>query len=76
MEFDHELQLFLQSSQSLWNRLSVLLNLLPDNSKILEAGEFLPPESGCSTFSSWEEGFRSLSSQISCTNGKMFIPVS
>ncbi|KAG2462079.1 SMG5 protein, partial [Polypterus senegalus] len=26
-----------QSSQSLWNRLSVLLNLLPDGSKILEA---------------------------------------
>ncbi|RVE63207.1 hypothetical protein OJAV_G00165630 [Oryzias javanicus] len=26
-----------QSSQSLWNRLSVLLNLLPDNGKILEA---------------------------------------
>lgn len=34
-----DLQLCLQSSQSLWNRLSVLLNLLPDNSKILEAGE-------------------------------------
>uniref|UniRef100_A0A8D3CVU2 Nonsense-mediated mRNA decay factor n=1 Tax=Scophthalmus maximus TaxID=52904 RepID=A0A8D3CVU2_SCOMX len=28
-----------QSSQSLWNRLSVLLNLLPDGSKMLEAGE-------------------------------------
>uniref|UniRef100_A0A8C6KX39 Nonsense-mediated mRNA decay factor n=1 Tax=Nothobranchius furzeri TaxID=105023 RepID=A0A8C6KX39_NOTFU len=27
-----------QSSQSLWNRLSVLLNLLPDGSKLLEAG--------------------------------------
>uniref|UniRef100_A0A8C9YM32 Nonsense-mediated mRNA decay factor n=1 Tax=Sander lucioperca TaxID=283035 RepID=A0A8C9YM32_SANLU len=27
-----------QSSQSLWNRLSVLLNLLPDGSKILELG--------------------------------------
>uniref|UniRef100_A0A3Q4GQ84 Nonsense-mediated mRNA decay factor n=1 Tax=Neolamprologus brichardi TaxID=32507 RepID=A0A3Q4GQ84_NEOBR len=30
-----------QSSQSLWNRLSVLLNLLPDGSKMLEAGELL-----------------------------------
>lgn len=30
---------FLQSSQSLWNRLSVLLNLLPDGNKLLEAGE-------------------------------------
>uniref|UniRef100_A0A3P9CGU1 Nonsense-mediated mRNA decay factor n=1 Tax=Maylandia zebra TaxID=106582 RepID=A0A3P9CGU1_9CICH len=30
-----------QSSQSLWNRLSVLLNLLPDGSKLLEAGELL-----------------------------------
>ncbi|MBN3270460.1 SMG5 protein, partial [Polyodon spathula] len=28
-----------QSSQSLWNRLSVLLNLLPDSRKILEAGK-------------------------------------
>uniref|UniRef100_A0A8C5AU72 Nonsense-mediated mRNA decay factor n=1 Tax=Gadus morhua TaxID=8049 RepID=A0A8C5AU72_GADMO len=28
-----------QSSQSLWNRLSVLLNLLPDGSKMLEAGD-------------------------------------
>jgi len=28
-----------QSSQSLWNRLSVLLNLLPEGSKILETGE-------------------------------------
>lgn len=33
-----------QSSQSLWNRLSVLLNLLPDGTKILEAGLSLPPE--------------------------------
>uniref|UniRef100_A0AAQ5Z3T4 Nonsense-mediated mRNA decay factor n=1 Tax=Amphiprion ocellaris TaxID=80972 RepID=A0AAQ5Z3T4_AMPOC len=30
-----------QSSQSLWNRLSVLLNLLPDGSKMLEAGKLL-----------------------------------
>ncbi|TSK20098.1 Protein SMG5 [Bagarius yarrelli] len=29
-----------QSSQSLWNRLSVLLNLLPDGKKVLEAGEW------------------------------------
>lgn len=28
-----------QSSQSLWNRLSVLLNLLPEGSKMLETGE-------------------------------------
>uniref|UniRef100_A0A8C7YAQ6 Nonsense-mediated mRNA decay factor n=1 Tax=Oryzias sinensis TaxID=183150 RepID=A0A8C7YAQ6_9TELE len=33
-----------QSSQSLWNRLSVLLNLLPDNSKILEADLGLNPQ--------------------------------
>uniref|UniRef100_A0A667WZE6 Nonsense-mediated mRNA decay factor n=1 Tax=Myripristis murdjan TaxID=586833 RepID=A0A667WZE6_9TELE len=33
-----------QSSQSLWNRLSVLLNLLPDGSKMLEAGESLVTE--------------------------------
>uniref|UniRef100_A0A665UF30 Nonsense-mediated mRNA decay factor n=1 Tax=Echeneis naucrates TaxID=173247 RepID=A0A665UF30_ECHNA len=33
-----------QSSQSLWNRLSVLLNLLPDGSKMLEAGELLVTE--------------------------------
>lgn len=30
-----------QSSQSLWNRLSVLLNLLPDGSKLLETGLYL-----------------------------------
>lgn len=33
-----------QSSQSLWNRLSVLLNLLPDGSKMLEAELALSPE--------------------------------
>nr|XP_023657280.1 protein SMG5 isoform X1 [Paramormyrops kingsleyae] len=33
-----------QSSQSLWNRLSVLLNLLPDGSKMLEAELGLDPE--------------------------------
>ncbi|XP_078478761.1 nonsense-mediated mRNA decay factor SMG5-like, partial [Lampetra planeri] len=33
-----------QSSQSLWNRLSVLLNLLPDGSKMLEAELGLIPE--------------------------------
>ncbi|XP_076006333.1 nonsense-mediated mRNA decay factor SMG5 [Genypterus blacodes] len=33
-----------QSSQSLWNRLSVLLNLLPDGSKMLEAELGLNPE--------------------------------
>ncbi|KAG7283366.1 hypothetical protein CRUP_000892 [Coryphaenoides rupestris] len=33
-----------QSSQSLWNRLSVLLNLLPDSSKMLEAELTLSPE--------------------------------
>ncbi|CAL8259286.1 unnamed protein product [Boreogadus saida] len=33
-----------QSSQSLWNRLSVLLNLLPDGSKMLEAELGLSPE--------------------------------
>uniref|UniRef100_W5MP89 Nonsense-mediated mRNA decay factor n=1 Tax=Lepisosteus oculatus TaxID=7918 RepID=W5MP89_LEPOC len=33
-----------QSSQSLWNRLSVLLNLLPDGSKMLEAGLGLSEE--------------------------------
>lgn len=31
-------RLSLQSSQSLWNRLSVLLNLLPDGKKLLESG--------------------------------------
>ncbi|KAM9783075.1 nonsense-mediated mRNA decay factor SMG5 [Neosynchiropus ocellatus] len=33
-----------QSSQSLWNRLSVLLNLLPDGSKMLEAEIGVTPE--------------------------------
>ncbi|XP_061675011.1 nonsense-mediated mRNA decay factor SMG5 [Syngnathoides biaculeatus] len=33
-----------QSSQSLWNRLSVLLNLLPDGNKMLEAEADLNPE--------------------------------
>ncbi|XP_035290217.1 protein SMG5 [Anguilla anguilla] len=33
-----------QSSQSLWNRLSVLLNLLPDGNKMLEAELGLNPE--------------------------------
>lgn len=33
-----------QSSQSLWNRLSVLLNLLPDGNKMLEAELGLSPE--------------------------------
>ncbi|KAM8826814.1 nonsense-mediated mRNA decay factor SMG5 [Synchiropus picturatus] len=33
-----------QSSQSLWNRLSVLLNLLPDGSKMLEAEIGLTPQ--------------------------------
>lgn len=33
--------LSLQSSQSLWNRLSLLLNLLPDGGKMLEAGKLL-----------------------------------
>nr|XP_057908875.1 nonsense-mediated mRNA decay factor SMG5 [Doryrhamphus excisus] len=33
-----------QSSQSLWNRLSVLLNLLPDGSRMLEAEVDLNPE--------------------------------
>ncbi|CAB1333386.1 unnamed protein product, partial [Coregonus sp. 'balchen'] len=37
-----------QSSQSLWNRLSVLLNLLPDGRKMLEAGELLNAPLGLS----------------------------